>query len=266
MKLGKKEARIDPRTIKLSSIIKPELLPPLPDSFDFDRAFPNLVFPSGNDYGNFDHGACVPVTKYLWQMRAEAVEQGRIIPITRNDVLAQYFSETGGMNNDYGLVMLDSFRDWRRNGIRINGRKFLGFHWGGHKYKIHAFAKIDAVHIEEVKAAIYLLYGMPTGLLLPATAQDQWDRGDVWDVVDKPGNEPGTWGGHAVNTYVYTAENVKTDKYWLECYTWGKRQVMSYDFLKKYCDECYGIVDKKDRPDSPIDEEKLEGFLNVVSK
>ncbi len=38
LKLGKLPAKKDERTIKLSTLIRTELLPPLPDSFDLDSA------------------------------------------------------------------------------------------------------------------------------------------------------------------------------------------------------------------------------------
>jgi len=263
LRLGKKAARVDPRTIKFESIVKP-VLPPVPDSYDFDKAFPDISFPSGVTYGNLKHGCCVEVTKYLWQMRAEVVEQGVLLPITEEDVLNQYFDETGGQENDYGLVMLDSFHQWRHEGIRIGGHKVGSWTIGGDKYKIRAFAKIDVKDIESLKIAIYLLYGLPTGIMLPKTAGDQWNDGKPWEVVDKPGNEIGSWGGHAVNSYAYTCINPKTDNYYFECYTWGRRQAMSYDFIRSYCDENYGIVDRKNKCTSVIDEWKLNSILNMI--
>jgi hypothetical protein len=264
IKLGKLPARIDARTFKLSSILK-KILPPVPDSYDFDKAFPQLTFPYGNAYGNIEHGDCVEVAKYMHQVRAEAVEQGIVLPITEKDVLDQYFSETGSKEKDNGLVMLDSLNQWRNTGIKVGGKKLACLSVGGVRYKIRAFAQISAPELDEIKASIYLLYGMFTGLMLPLTAQDQTGAGKVWEIVDEPGSEFGSWGGHGVDTIAYEPQNSKTDKYYLECFTWGKRQVMTYDFFKKYSDEDYAIADAKDRANSPIDEEKLNGYLAEIA-
>jgi hypothetical protein len=263
MKLGKKEAKIDLRTFKLASIVVPDL-PSIPPYFSVDKYFPDLKFPANEPYGNLDHGCCVKVTEFMYQLRAEAYEQGRVLQISEKDVLTDYYVETGGPNRDFGLVMLDSLNYHRKHGIVIGKKKCLGFSFGGTHYKIHAFASFDAIHIEEVKASVALLYGIAAGFMLPQSARDQ--LGKRWDFVDGPGGEFGSWGGHAVYIGAYEAVNEKTDDYVLWCYTWGKWQPMTYRFFVKYCDERYALVDRKDRIDSPIDEEKLEGFLSVVSK
>lgn len=264
-RLGKKEVRFDHRTIQLSEIFRKEL-PPIPTSFNVAESIPGINLPYGDDYGNIDHGDCVEVIKYILQILFEMIEQGMVLPVVEKDVLDQYFSETGGKTHDDGLVMLDSLVQWKNTGIKVGGRKVACVLIGGTRYKNHAFAQINPTKIEEIKASIFLLHGVATGLVLPLTAQDQMDKGQIWDVVDKPGNEPGSWGGHGVASYAYKPVNEKTDKYLIGCYTWGKFQWMTSDFWAMYSDEDYAVVDAKDTPDSSVDEEKLEGFLTEIKK
>jgi len=262
--LGKGAAVFDRRTIPLKGVLK-AILPPLPASFNVRRSFGNLQFPEGDHYGNAGEkpiGNCVAVAKYLHQMSFEAYEQGKIIPVTTEDIVNQYNAEADG----YGLIMLDSAKQWRKKGLPVGRKKFLCVKYGGRCYKCHAFASVDMIHMEEIKASIALMFGLFTGLMLPLTAQDQFNNGKIWDVVDGPGGDPGSWGGHGVYTYSYAAVNEKTDDYVLECYTWGQRQLMTRRFMLKYCDERYAVIDAANRIGSPVDEDKLESQLIEISR
>jgi hypothetical protein len=257
-KLGKRPVKIDPRNIKLAKILK--ILPPIPSEYDFDKAHGNFKFPT-DAWGNAGEdavGDCVEVASYSHQVRAESIEQSKIISITREDVVNQYFKESGGL--DYGLVMLDHMKEWVNNGLRVGGRKLWCLRWGGDLYRADAFAEVNPKSMDEVYAAIYLLYGVQLGIALPMTAQDQ--IGKVWDVVDGPGNQPGSWGGHAVDGLAYSKGN------WIECFTWGERQPMTIRFFQKYCDEIYALVDSIDDwiGVDVFDIEKLRGYLAEVRR
>lgn len=266
VKLGKLPVLIKAKTIQFSDVRK-KVLPPIPDKFDVEKAFPNLTFPYGNGYGNIDEGNekavgdCVVVMKLRQLLVFEGREQGKIIPVTKQDARNQYFSETGGKDN--GLVMLNALDEWRQTGFRIGGRKLLCLAWGGELYKIHGYAKLDQTKQEEVKASIALLYGVACGLMLPLTGQDQWNAGKPWEYIDKAGNEPGSWGGHGVYLLAYYLIN---GKLYLDCFSWGKRQAISWDFFLHYSDEDYAIIDEKDNPDSPIDPDLMEPILDEITK
>ncbi len=124
---------------------------------------------------------------------------------------------------------------------------------------IYAFAQVDAADEAEVRTAVYLLTGAGCGLLLPRSAQAQIAAGKPWDVSRGPDARPGSWGGHYVYFSGYTDAGPV-------CVTWGRKQQITWRFLKKYCDELFAIVDNRDRflKKSPVDVSKLDGYLSQL--
>ena len=247
-KLGKAPAKDDERNLKLASLLK--ALPSVPKQWDFDTAYPATPIPTPM-FGNDVHGDCVIAGRAHQTLRFEALEQKKAIPIADEDVLREYWKESGGAGPDFdnGLVVLDSLKVWRTRGWRA----------ARHTYSIYAFAQIDRKNKAEVKAAIYLLTGAGAGLQLPLSAEQQTADGKIWDVTGGPGSRPGSWGGHYVYLSGYTAKGPV-------CITWGRKQQMTWAFLARYCDELYAIVDNRDRfvRNSPVDVRKLEQYLSQL--
>lgn len=246
-KLGKKEAKRDPRNFRLSNILDRKKLSTLPTTFDCDKNL-NGKIPAGL-FGNDKWGDCVIVSRANQTLRFEYFEQKKVVPISDNEVLMEYWSEQGGNSltkPDDGLVILDSLNEWRKKGWLAANKN----------YDIHAFAEIDRTNEEEVKTGIYHLNGAYIGLQLPASAQCQFKWYQTWTVAKKK-NEPGSWGGHAVYVCGYYPKG-------LVCITWGRKQKMTWEFFHKYCDEAYCVVDNKDVfiANSPVDVTVLEGYLN----
>jgi hypothetical protein len=247
-KLGKAPAKKDKRNFKMASLLKK--IPKVPREWDFDTSDNKYHIPLPM-FGNDVYGDCVIAGRAHQTLRFEALEQKKVIKMTEKDALHEYWKEEGGSgpNYDQGLVVLDSLNLWRKNGWKAANRA----------YSIHAFAQIDQTNQAEVKAAIYLLTGAGAGLSLPKSAQTQLDAGKPWDVVHGPDAKPNSWGGHYVFLSGYTTKGPV-------CVTWGRKQQMTWAFLKKYCDELYGIVDNTDKfvKNSPIDVEKLEQYLSQL--
>ncbi len=247
-KLGKQPFQEDKRTIKLSSILK--TLPPIPDSYDVDSGL-GTVFPLPI-LGNDKWGCCVISGRGHHTLRLEKFEQNLILDISANDALREYWREQGAScfnpHPDNGLVVLDSLKFWRNDGWRAAGKT----------YRIYAFAQVNCFNHAEMKAAVYLLNGAELGLLLPESAKKQFESGDIWDVT---GDAPGSWGGHLVYVKCFDDEG-------LTCITWGKLQKMTWAFLDKYADEAWGVVDGRDEflKNSPVDIDKLNGYLNEITK
>jgi hypothetical protein len=253
-KLGKRPAKRDARNIKLKSVLK--VLPPPPDTFDVDQNLPAPV-PTPM-YANDRYGCCVISGRAHHTLRYESREQGLVVPITDDEVLQEYWKE--GQRGcflirwlmprpDNGLVLLDSLKAWRNDGWTA----------GGKFYKIYAFAEIDRdeAGVLDLKQSVYLLHGANAGVMLPQSAIDQFQAGEPWTVVPKPGS---IVGGHDIAIVAYSPLGPL-------CVTWGKRQPMSWEFYKKYVDECYAIVDNRDPflPNSPIDVEKLNAYLKEIA-
>jgi hypothetical protein len=120
--------------------------------------------------------------------------------------------------NDHGASMLNVCEQWRTKGIGNN--------------KILASAALDLRDPTHIKEVIYYYGGVYAGFNLPASAQEQTSANTVWSV---PWFSP-IIGGHAIALLSYTADYV-----W--AITWGKIQCIAWDFVIKYIDEAYAIVD-----------------------
>ena len=104
LRLGKLPPKIDSRTIKLSSILKLKLLPALPEAFNVDDSLGGVE--DNNMYANDRYGNCVIAARAHQTLRFEKFEQKLVIPITDQEVIDQYFEESGDI--DSGLYLLDS--------------------------------------------------------------------------------------------------------------------------------------------------------------
>jgi hypothetical protein len=245
IKLGKRRAVHDLRTVRLEDLVK-KVLPPIPKEFDFDRdhASDHIPLPM---FANDKYGDCVLAARAHQTLRLELNEQKSVILISDKDVTEEYFKESGGYDN--GLVMLDSMKSWRR-----------GWTIAGQTYSIYAFGKVDPSNQSLVSAQIYLLTGANVGLSLPLSARDQLDAGKIWEVISGPRSEPGSWGGHCVDIPSFDADI-------LECITWGAKQQMTREFFQRYCDENFGIVDNKDNfiANDVLDIGLLQSYLGQLS-
>ena len=267
-RLGVIGPKYDPRTLKLMTVFRE--LPPIPAAFDVDSQYPKIPMPM---FANDSLGDCVIAGRAHMTLRFESFEQKKVISISDKNVTDEYFSETGGV--DSGLYLLDSLKCWRDNGWRIGGTsQIIKTHgcWrkkpvpptppvNSNLYNIYAFGAIDPKKHEDVKATAYLLNGVYIGLALPITAQNQV----IWAVEGDPqkddNSKPYSWGGHCVYIVAYDAEG-------LTCVTWGSKKRMTWQFFDTYCFDAFGILDNRDKflTDSPLDINKLDGYLNEVSK
>jgi len=242
LKLGKKEARYDSRTLKLRKYVTS--LPPVPDPFDVDSQSPNLT--DKNVFLNDTYGDCVIAGRAHQTLRFENHEQKTVIPITDDDVKTEYFKESGGA--DSGLDMITSLNAWRK-----------GWPAAGQTYNIYAYAEVNPRNKNEIMATIYLLNGVYCGVCLPKSAQAQTGKDKVWDVDDSADGQPNTWGGHCIYLVAY-------NKVGPVCMTWGFRQQMTWEFLAKYSDQCFGVIDDKDKwvSGSTLDVDSLQKVLNDI--
>jgi hypothetical protein len=242
-KLGKAPARRDKRNLKFAAILRTPVA--LPDEYDFDVLHLGVPTPM---FGNDRYGDCVIAGRAHQTLRFELMEQQELISISENDVVNEYFKETGGP--DEGLVVLSSLKSWRSQGWLAARRR----------YKIKAFAEINPTEHEEIKRAAYMDIGSGLGLSLPKTAQAQFAAGKPWDVVEGPGSAPNSWGGHYVYISGYTTKGPV-------CVTWGQKHQITWAFMDKYCDEAYAIIDDLNTPKSRrgLDVRKIQNFLASLS-
>ena len=257
LKLGKLEPIIDSRTIKLSAILKAELLPQLPISYSVDEAVGGI---SDNFmFNNSVYGDCVIAARAHQTLRFERFEQGVQIPISDKEVTDEYFKESGGA--DHGLYLLNSLKEWRKDGWKV----------GNKVYTIYAFASVDWKNHDEVKHCIHLLGGVYFGMNVYQTDVDQFNIGKDWELT---GNNGSFRGGHGVYGFAYEHNQMTCPHCavgWVDdgliCMTWGRRQKMSWAFWDTRVDEAFGIVDNKNtwQADSPVDIVKLDGYLQEIT-
>lgn len=244
LRLGKKDYEHDDRTVMMARFLTPVRVP---SNYDFDkrrRPFPLKM------WKNDELGDCVIVGRANQQLRLERVEQRRTISMRDVDVVNEYFRESGGQ--DSGLVMLYSMRSWRNEGWTVNGRQ----------YQIAAYGEIEPQDLDQLRAAIYILHGVQYGFSLPIAAQRMTDQG-VWDYNGETGSEwqPGSWGGHCVYGKAYRTNEE------FPILTWGREVIVTGNFIRKYCDEAWAVVDSLDpwRHSNSLDVEALKTQLREIS-
>lgn len=137
---------------------------------------------------------------------------GVVFTPTDADIEKAYWA-TG--NQDDGRYMADVLKYWRQTGI------------GGHK--ILGYALVNTADEVEVKQASLVFGGLYAGLWLPTA----WQQADVWDKVDY--DQPGTWGGHAVNIVDYGRDG-------LVLCTWGRLQRLTWEGFRWACDEAWAVM------------------------
>ncbi|MGI4886323.1 MAG: hypothetical protein ACRYFR_15310 [Janthinobacterium lividum] len=241
-KLGKAPARQDPRNLKFATLL--QAAPVLPSAYDFDTAHAGIPTPM---FGNDRYGDCVIAGRAHQTLRFEDIEQGAVVGIAEQDVLDEYFRETGGP--DTGLVVLSSLAQWRSRGWRV----------GTATYQILAFAELNFLSHEEVRQGIYADLGIALGVQLPRSAQAQIQAGRPWAVTTGPSARRGSWGGHYVYVSGYTPLGPV-------CVTWGRKQQMTWRWLDKYCDEAYAIFDAKNQfKQSMIATSRIMNFLRTLA-
>lgn len=260
MRLGKQEAKYDQRTMSLANFMAP---PVVPSSFDFDKtraAFP--LFP----WGNNEWGNCVKVGQANQLVRLERLEQRRTLKLTEELVVEAYKDEAqrefgnrpiqAGDPWDNGLFVLDNLKNWRAIGWPLDFTKKPN---DTRTYNIAAFGELIPTDYEQIKAAIYLLHGVQIGLWLPKGVQGNYT---YWDYPASNGDDkwqPGSWGGHLVYAKAYDGDDI-------EILTWGMKVRVSREFIAKYSDEAYAVVDNFDnwRKSKTLDVEAMIEYLRSI--
>src|SRR4030095_5696937 len=90
-KLGKAPAKRDARNLKLKTILRAPIK--VPTEYDFDTSHHGVPTPV---FANDRYGDCVIAGRAHQTLRFELIEQKTIIDITDEDVIKEYFLETGG--------------------------------------------------------------------------------------------------------------------------------------------------------------------------
>ena len=215
-RLGKKDARHDPRTLRLADYRTGALTAPAQAHWGHGLPFTMLA--------NDSVGDCVEAG-YAHQVQVWCDRAGQPFVPTDAEALGAYSAITGynpdDPSTDQGTDMLTACNYWRSTGM------------AGHE--VTAYLSVSAQNRGEVSESVAFYGGLYLGLALPTSAQSQ--VGATWTVLTGPDAAAGSWGGHCVPVTGYDE-----DILWV-C-TWGALQAMTWDFLATYCDEAYVLLSK----------------------
>lgn len=232
VKLGKREAKKDPRTLRLASYLATDRLEiPIPESQAWSKKVAEFPMYDNDRVGN----CAIAGPAHLLQVwtandgkeftpRIESVMEG----------YSRFGYQPSNPQSDVGCILLDVMREWRNVGFFGEADKF---HKVGHK-RIGAYALVNPGDHALTCTAIHLFGGLTIGLQLPAAVQGQ-DNSEEWRA---PGRNHrfgpwahGSWGGHCVVVTDY-------DPMGLTCVTWGGLKRMSWQFYESYCDEAFAAI------------------------
>jgi len=140
-------------------------------------------------------------------------------------VLSDYSAVTGFNpavpSSDQGGDMHDFMKYRRHTGLLdANGKR----------HKIGCYVWLEPGNVQHLMVAMYLFGAVGVGVQLPASALDQFDKGQPWAVVGGSSNV----GGH----YVPLVANRNNPV----CVTWAKTQEMTVGFYKRCNDESAAMI------------------------
>jgi hypothetical protein len=169
-------------------------------------------------FGNDLYGDCVPCdSAHSLMLRTAAA--GKIIIPTVTDVLSLYTAMTGfnpdDPSTDRGTSETAACEYMVSTGL-------LG-------HKADAYANISPANQDHLRWAVEIFGHCRLGLNMPASAANQFNAGEPWDVVSDDG---GIEGGHDVCLTWY-------DDNHFGVITWGKFQPVTAAFLARYCEEAH---------------------------
>jgi hypothetical protein len=213
MKLGKREPKHDPRTLRLARYL-PTRLPEPPVFRDWSNGHSDWGMMKNNDLGDCTIAGCGHLVQ-LWTQNTSS-------RVTISDAeIVSYYEKWAGYDpsnpsTDAGAYELEVLNKWRKQGL--SGHELL------------AYAAVNPLDARHVKQAICLFGGLYLGLSLPLSATYT----DPWVITDKE-SEPGSWGGHCVVICGYDLD-------YITCITWGQLKRMTWSFFGKYCEEAYALL------------------------
>jgi hypothetical protein len=147
-----------------------------------------------------------------------------IVPFDDKSVLSDYSAVTGyasDPNTDQGTNVHDAMSYRRKTGV---------LDASGKRHLIDAYVSIDAGDFDLMLRCVWTFGAVGIGFNFPESAWSQFDKGEVWDVVDGARID----GGHYV-PMVGSTNPTKEASF----VTWGRRARMTKAFYEKYNDEAW---------------------------
>ena len=241
VKLGARPTTYDPRMVQYRTFAPSTWT--TPKSYSWDAEHGNVIPP--RMYLNDTLGCCVMATRANHTTRFQYEETGKVLTISDAEVRNEYLAETGGV--DSGLIPLESLKAWRKGWIS-----------GGEVHLLHAWAQVNQRDPQQIQEATIVGTGMEFSVALPISAAHQMDAGKPWDLVTGPDGIAASWGRHQIYAETYDERGVT-------CWTWAKRQLMTYRWIAEYCEFAALTIDAIDRAHASIDREALTDAIVAVT-
>lgn len=200
----------------------------VPSVFGHGNSFSNWGMLGNDKWGDCVFAGSAHEVELLTNLASPGAIIGNLVtPFDEKSVLSDYAAVTGfeyTEETDRGTNVHDAL-DYRvKTGIvDANGKR----------HKIAAYVALEPGNLEHLRHALFIFEAVGIGFQVPRSAEEQFGRSQVWQVV--PG-ESEIVGGHYVPLVGVPAVGN------LACVTWAKRQVMTDAFFTKYCDEAYAYI------------------------
>lgn len=232
--LGKKPATTDERDITFAALkLEVPTLPHPPARFGHGDLYHGdgwLMLGNGPDEtvapGFQGAGDCVFAGAAHETMLTNRLA-GRQINFTGANVIADYSAVTGYVPGDETTDQGTEVR------VALGYRRHVGIaDAAGVRHKIGAYVRIDPKDYDQLMQAAYVFSAVGIGFEFPASAWDQFDKGQSWEPV--PGAE--ILGGHYVPVVGRSSRSTAG------VLSWARRQGMTRTFYEAYNDEAWAIV------------------------
>lgn len=220
-RLGKARARPDSVLLRFRRYANLSVLPTPPAEFGHDELVTAPLGMLGNDqYGDCVFAGAAHETM-LWN-----AEAGVTVGFTDDAVLSDYAAVTGFNKADPST---DNGTDVQRAAAY---RQSVGVvDAAGNRHKIGAYLAIAVGDLDALAAATYLFGASGFGLLVPSSAETQFDANEPWDLVPGDTDE----GGHYVPAVARRGGMFVFE-------SWGRRQPATDRFVAAQNDESLAYV------------------------
>jgi hypothetical protein len=219
LRLGRKQARFDKRTLKLEDYISADLQ--FPRKVVWQNKIPNWGMMLNDQLGDC---TCAAAGHMIMNWTANA---GVLVTPNDNQILSAY-EAVGGYNpnaapdangnnpTDNGAVELDVLKYWQGTGI------------AGHK--IGAYVSIDPKNRRHLKLAIWLFGGIYTGVNLTQADMDATNANQPWKYTTGS-----SIGGHAIPALGF-------NQHGFQFITWGAVQTATPEWVANQTEEVYALI------------------------
>jgi hypothetical protein len=225
-KLGKLPARADSIKLKFADYFDMTKVPTPPKVFGRQ-----WMVKKWGMLGNDKYGCCVWAgAAHETMVYTAAGAAGAPAPFSEKSILSDYAAVTGfdpaNPDSDQGTDMQKAAAYRKKVGV-IDAR--------GKRHVVESYVAPTPGRLSELILSTWLFAATGVGLIMPETAEEQFDAGEPWTVV-KGAKE---MGGHYVSAVGRNARgNILIS-------TWGKIHEMTPEFYRHYCDEAVTYLSKE---------------------